>query len=73
MMSGSKHDKSREGETPFQNDLERNPGIGQSKGAFATGEDIETLEGDNTFEGDTENDTTVDGGIRKDERGRRGP
>jgi hypothetical protein len=52
-MSGSKHDK---GESPFTDDLERNPGIGQSGGAFATGEDPSILEGDNTSEGDVEND-----------------
>ena len=36
-------------------DLERNPGIGQSKGAFATGIPPEEIEGENTVEGDTEN------------------
>jgi hypothetical protein len=34
-MTGS-HEKSR-GQSPFASDLERNPGIGQSKGSFATG------------------------------------
>jgi hypothetical protein len=61
-MSSSKHDK---GESPFADDLDRNPGIGQSKGAFATGEDPLTIEGDNTVEGDTDNDTTPTGGIPK--------
>ena len=36
--------------------LERNPGIGQSKGAFATGEEPRSIEGDNTLEGDVDND-----------------
>jgi hypothetical protein len=53
-MSTSKHEKS-EGEGPFTSDLERNPGIGQSGGAFATGEDPLELEADNTEEGDVEN------------------
>ena len=36
-------------------DLKRNPGIGQSKGAFSTGIPPEEIEGENTVEGDTEN------------------
>jgi hypothetical protein len=36
-------------------DLDDNPGIGQSKGTFATGEDPDTAEGENTVEGDVEN------------------
>lgn len=32
-------------------DLGRNPGIGQSKGSFATGVEPEEIEGENTFEG----------------------
>jgi hypothetical protein len=55
-MSGSKHDKAEEGETPFRSDLERNPGIGQSKGTTAGAADIDLIEGDNTVEGDVEND-----------------
>lgn len=35
-MSASPHQKFRN-EGPFKSDLERNPGIGQSKGSFATG------------------------------------
>ena len=59
-MSTSKHDKS-EGEGPFQSDLDRNPGIGQSGGAFATGEDPDDLMADNTEEGDVENDAGPNG------------
>ncbi|HEU4967336.1 hypothetical protein [Sphingomonas sp.] len=58
-MTDSKHDK---GKSPFRSDLDRNPGVGQSKGAFMTGEDPEELEGENTVEGDVENDTTAVGG-----------
>lgn len=46
-MSGSKHEKSK-GPSQFTSDLDRNPGIGQSKGSFATGEDPAALEGGNT-------------------------
>jgi hypothetical protein len=63
----TKHEKAR-GESPFASDLERNPGIGQSKGAFATGADPEELEGENTVEGDVENDANAQGGV--DERQR---
>ena len=59
-MSTSKHDKS-EGEGPFTSDLESDPGIGQSKGLFATGEDPDLLEGITTQEGDVENQATTDG------------
>ena len=51
-------------------DLRRNPGIGQSKGAFATGEDPEELEGENTFEGDVENDSDALGRVNADRIGR---
>ncbi len=61
-MSSSKHPKTREGEQGFQSDLDRDPGIGQSKGSFATGEDPGTLSADNTSEGDVENDAGRPGG-----------
>ena len=48
-MSGSKHDK---GPSPFTDDLDRNPGIGQSPG----GTQPDDLDGENTIEGDVEND-----------------
>ena len=66
-MSGSKHEK---GDSPFADDLERNPGIGESKGAFATGEKPETAEGDNTVEGDVENDAELGQGADPDQLGR---
>jgi hypothetical protein len=57
----------RPDETPvdLQDDLERNPGIGQSGGLFARagGKDAELIEGDNTIEGDTENDGGLAGGV----------
>jgi hypothetical protein len=42
-------------------DLRENPGIGQSKGAFAMGGDLEDAEGENTVEGDVENDSAPQG------------
>jgi len=52
-IAGPKHDE----------DLRRNPGIGQSPGTFATGEDLEEIEGESTFEGDVENDTGLGDGV----------
>ena len=60
----------RKGESPFPNDLERNPDIGKSKGAFATGEDPESVEGENTVEGDVENDSTAGDGADPAQLGR---
>jgi hypothetical protein len=47
-------------------DLERNPGIGQSKGAFATGISPEEIEGENTAEGDTDNNAGRFGEVKTD-------
>ena len=53
------------------NDLERNPGIGGAKGAFArTGADPEDVEADNTTEGDVLNDATSGGGVNLSRTGR---
>jgi hypothetical protein len=51
-------------------DLDRNPGIGQSKGSSATGEDPEELAGENTVVGDVENDSTPTDGVPQEDRGR---
>jgi hypothetical protein len=59
-IAGSKYDE----------DLRRNPGIGQSEGAFATGERPEAIEGDNTVEGDVDNDTDPAGRVDADRLGR---
>ena len=58
----------RPDETPvdLQDDLDRNPGIGQSGGLFARSggsEESGLIEGDNTIEGDTENDGGLAGGV----------
>src|SRR3954464_11618915 len=63
----SKHPKL---DRPSDVDLVRNPGIGSSKGVTmsqASLDDLEDLEGENTFEGDVENDTNAQGGIDKAE------
>ena len=59
-MTGTKHDK---GKSLFPDDLERNPGIGQSKGSFATGIPPSEIKGENTVEGDVDNDTTASDGV----------
>jgi hypothetical protein len=66
-MTDTKHEK---GDSPFTDDLERNPGIGRSKGSFMTGVPPEDIEGENTVEGDVENDSTGGHGVplRKRER-----
>lgn len=52
-------------------DLDRNPGIGTSKGvATRTGADPEDLEADNTSEGDVMNDVTRTGSVDPGQRGR---
>jgi len=71
-MTSSKHPKHPPAgpndlgaDTPrLPDDLQRNPGIGASKGAFAaTGADPETIEADNTAEGDVMNDGAKGGGV----------
>ena len=66
-MGETKHAK---GDSPFTDDLERDPGIGQSKGAFRTGEHPQTIKNENTSEGDVDNDSTPTGGVPEAERGR---
>ena len=68
-MTSSKHDKSQD-EGALASDLERNPEIGQSKGAFAMGETPEAIEGENTVEGDVENDPAADGSVPEGHLGR---
>lgn len=62
--------KDGKGASPFPDDLERNPGIGSSAGTTRAGENPEEIEGENTVEGDRENDTNPAGGIAKNDRGR---
>jgi hypothetical protein len=61
----SKHLKTT---TPTDADLKGNPMIGAGKGATMAGaslEDIEDLQGENTIEGDMENDVNAQGGVDK--------
>ncbi|GJD50400.1 hypothetical protein OPKNFCMD_3139 [Methylobacterium crusticola] len=55
---------------PTDADLKGNPGIGTSRGATGPGGEPGELEGENTQEGDVANDTTPEGGIDPDQRGR---
>lgn len=59
-----------EDKSPFRDDSDDNPDIGQSKGTFATGEDPELIEGENTVEGDVENDSSYGGSADPDQLGR---
>ncbi len=67
-MSTSKHPNTGTTAEDFDrpDDLQRNPGIGQSAGTTAAGESPRSIEGENTVEGDLENDTTPNGGVRRD-------
>jgi hypothetical protein len=49
----------------LQDDLERDPGISQSAGLFARtkSDEADLIQGENTVEGDTDNDSGVGGGI----------
>jgi hypothetical protein len=64
-MSDTSPDKTR---TDLQDDLERDPGISQSAGLFARedADDADLIKGENTVEGDVENDSGVGGGISPD-------
>jgi hypothetical protein len=57
-MNSSKHPRPDAAPNRLPDDLEENPGIGQSKGIFARtrADDGGLIEGENTIEGDTEND-----------------
>jgi hypothetical protein len=70
----SKHPPS--GRTPDAlpaDDLDCDPGIGQSKGTTIAGERPDLIQGESTVEGDLENDTTPAGGVDPDKRGRSHP
>ncbi|MFH5923312.1 hypothetical protein [Roseomonas xinghualingensis] len=76
-MTASKHPKGGPNEEGLgdgiprpPSDEERNPGIGSSKGVFGRGTDPAALQGENTDEGDTANDTTSQGGVAPGQMGR---
>lgn len=69
-MSSNKQPKSdKEIDVDLPDNLEDDPGIGRSKGRFAMTDDP-PLEGENTFEGDVKNDTTAQGGVDPNQKGR---
>ncbi len=63
-MSGNKHIRNPD---PNDADLTGNPGIGTSPGTAGEGDD---LDGETTFEGDVLSDSTPEGGVNPDQRGR---
>jgi hypothetical protein len=69
-MNTTKHGKTDLRDNPLPDDRDRNPAIGQSKGSFGTGADPQEIEGENTVEGDVENDSTPAGGVNPDQLGR---
>lgn len=78
-MTSSKHPRGPEDrkgglgtDTPRPpDDLERNPGIGASKGTQSRSKgDPEDIEAANTSEGDVMNDVTSTGGVDPGQRGR---
>lgn len=69
-MSSSKHPKAEDQvAADLPDNLEKDPGIGRSKGRFAM-TDEPPLDGESTFEGDVKNDTTREGGIDPGHQGR---
>ncbi len=69
---GNKHPSPDEAPVKGPDDLDENPGIGQSKGLFARAgsKDAELIAGDSTVEGDVENDSALGQGADTDEVGR---
>jgi hypothetical protein len=61
----NKHPRPDDQIADLPDDLDENPGIGQSKGLFARAgsEDADLIEGENTVEGDIDNDGGNAGGV----------
>lgn len=59
----------RDRDIPSPDHHESDPAIGQSKG-IGSREDLELIEGENTVEGDVENDSTFGGGVDPAQLGR---
>ncbi|WP_114952705.1 hypothetical protein [Sphingosinicella terrae] len=57
----NKHPTPSDQPVDLPDDVDENPGIGQSKGLFARAgsEDSDLIAGENTVEGDTENDASL--------------
>lgn len=69
-MTSTKHEQTDVRDNPLPKDRKNNPGIGQSKGSFGTGEDPKEIEGENTVEGDVQNDSALGGGANPNQLGR---
>jgi hypothetical protein len=68
----SKHPSPADQPADLPDDLETNPGIGQSSGLNRR-EGLDEIEGDNTVEGDIENNAGPGGAVDPDDRGRSHP
>jgi hypothetical protein len=68
-----KHPPPDEQPVKLPDDLDENPGIGQSKGLFARAgsKDADLIEGASTVEGDVENDATLGQGADERRLGRK--
>ena len=55
---------------PSDVDLEKDPGIGISKGLYRSGGQPEDIKGDQTFLGDVKDEPKPDGGVDPDHLGR---
>lgn len=62
--------KQKAQDTNLDRDLRDNPGIGQSKGAYAMGGNLDDAEGDSTVEGDVENEAGPHGQATEGKLGR---
>lgn len=65
----SNHPDPRDQPIKGVDDLERNPGIGQSPGLNRR-EGLDAIEGDSSVEGDVENNAGPGGAVDPDDRGR---
>ena len=63
-----KHPAPDEQPVELPDDLDENPGIGQSKGLFGrtSAKDADLIEGENTVEGDVENNADAAGAVHPD-------
>jgi hypothetical protein len=70
MTEGKQREQEPKRDPKLDEDLRQNPGIGQSKGAYAMGGDLDYAEGENTVEGDVENDPDNLGRVPEGKLGR---
>jgi hypothetical protein len=63
----NKHPRPDASPVDLPDDLDENPGIGQSKGLFARRPPDALIEGENTIEGDVDNDAGLGGGVSTEE------